>query len=138
MAEYAKPIPVPTTETRPYWEAARKHVLLLPRCQDCNNTFFYPRLRCPNCFSDRITWVEASGKGQVYTFTIVRRASEPFTKDTPYNVAFVLLEEGVKMLTNIVDCPLDKLQVGMPVEVCFDDVSEEISLPKFRPATAAK
>ena len=136
MAEQiSKPIPAPTLETRPYWDGCHRHELRIQQCAVCAHYQFYPRLYCSKCFSDKVEWVKASGRGKVSTFTIVRRPVSPaFKDDVPYVVALVTLEEGPTMMTNIVGCPPEKVEIGMPVEVTFEDWTEEISIAKFRPA----
>jgi uncharacterized protein len=132
MAEYTRPLPVPDGDTKPYWDAAKEHRLVIQRCDDCQSAIFYPRSICPHCMSDRIQWTEASGRGVVYSFTVVRRAPAQFAEDTPYVVALVDLAEGVRMMSNVVGCAPSAVRIGAPVEVTFDDVTPEISLPKFR------
>ena len=135
MAEQiSKPIPTPTHETRPYWEGCKRHELRIQQCGACGQFQFYPRLYCSKCFSERVDWVNASGRAKVTTFTIVRRPVSPaFKDDLPYVVALVTLEEGPSMMTNIVGCPPDQVAIGMPVAVTFEDWTEEISIAKFRP-----
>jgi uncharacterized OB-fold protein len=92
-------------------------------------------LTCPLCLSDKLQWIKVSGKGKVYTFTVFHQVyHQAFSKDVPYSVALVELEEGPRMITNLVDCPFNNITIGMPVEVVFKDVTEKISLPQFRPA----
>ncbi|RMF85370.1 MAG: Zn-ribbon domain-containing OB-fold protein [Nitrospinota bacterium] len=135
MATYQKPLPVVDEESRPYWEACKRHELVIQRCKDCGTFRFYPRALCGECLSGNTEWVRASGKGTVYTFTVTyQNRGAGFRDELPYILAYVELEEGVRMLTNIVDCPPEKVRIGMPVEVTFEDVTEEITLPKFRPA----
>jgi uncharacterized OB-fold protein len=136
MAEQiSKPIPTPTHETRPYWEGCKRHELRIQQCGACGQHQFYPRLYCSKCFSERVDWVNASGRAKVTTFTIVRRPVSPaFKDDLPYVVALVTLEEGPSMMTNIVGCAPEKVTIGMPVAVTFEDWTEEISIAKFRPA----
>jgi uncharacterized OB-fold protein len=130
-----KPIPAVTLETAPYWEGARRHELRIQCCAACGQRQFYPRIYCTKCFSDRVEWIKASGRAKVTTFTIVRRPVSPaFADDVPYVVALVTLDEGPTMMTNIVGCPPEKVAIGMPVEVTFEDWTEEISIPKFKPA----
>jgi uncharacterized protein len=137
MAEQiSKPIPTPTLETRPYWDGCKLHELRIQRCASCAHYQFYPRLYCSRCFSDKVEWVKTSGRGKVSSFTIVRRPVSPaFKDDVPYVVALVTLEEGPTMMTNIVGCPPEKVEIGMPVEVTFEDWTEEISIAKFRSAS---
>ena len=133
--EYQKPLPQIDEVSRPYWEAAKRHELVLQRCQGCGH-FRYPAGdTCPRCLSDRLEWVKVSGRGRVYTWTVFHKVYHPaFAEDMPYAVVAVELEEGPRLLTNLVDCRLEDIEVGMPVEVVFDDVTEEISLSKFRPS----
>jgi uncharacterized OB-fold protein len=136
MAEQiSKPVPIATHETRPYWEGCKRHELRIQQCDACGQHQFYPRLYCSKCFSERVDWVNASGRAKVTTFTIVRRPVSPaFKDDLPYVVALVTLEEGPSMMTNIVGCAPEKVAIGMPVVVTFEDWTEEISIAKFRPA----
>ena len=130
-----KPIPAPSRETAPYWEGCRLHQLRIQRCSECRQYQFFPRIYCSKCFGERIEWVNASGRATVLSFTIVRRAVSPaFAKDVPYVIALVTLEEGPQMMTNIVGCEPEDVTIGMPVEVIFEDWSDTISIPKFRPA----
>jgi uncharacterized protein len=129
-----KPLPAVTHETAPYWEGARRHELRIQRCDACGAHQFYPRMYCSNCSSDRVGWVKVSGRARVTTFTIVRRPVSPaFAEDVPYVVALVTLEEGPTMMTNIVGCPPERVEIGMPLLVTFEDWTEEISIPKFKP-----
>jgi uncharacterized protein len=134
-AQIDKPLPVPTQETRPYWDGCKRHELRIQRCAACGHYQFYPRLYCAKCFSDRFEWITASGRATVLSFTIVRRpVSSAFAGDVPYVVALVTLEEGPSMMTNIIGCAPDQLAIGMPVAVTFEDWTDEISIAKFRPA----
>jgi len=135
MPSYAGPVPVPTPESRAFWEAARRHELVLPCCRACGHCFFFPRAACPQCLSADLEWRRASGRGRVYTFTVVHRGARDFPLGTPYVLAMVDLEEGPRVMTNLVDVEPDpaKIPFGMPVEVVFADVSEQIALPRFRP-----
>jgi len=129
-----KPIPRVSESTRRYWEGCASHKLLLPKCRTCEEVFFFPNNFCPSCLSDDIDWIEASGKGTVHTFSIVYRPpSPPFSGDTPYVVAMIDLEEGPRMMSNVVEITPEDARVDMPVEVVFEDISEGIALPKFRP-----
>jgi uncharacterized OB-fold protein len=132
--EYRKPIPRPSETTRPYWEGAKAHEFRLQRCRDCGQYIFYPRRFCPDCLSDSLEWVRASGRGRIYTYTIVRRPGQSsFREDAPYILAIVELEEGPRLTTNIVEAGLDEVHIGMPVEAVFDDVTPEATIVKFRP-----
>jgi uncharacterized protein len=130
----SKPIPVPTRETKPYWEGCKAHQLKIQRCAECGHHQFYPRIYCTKCMSDRVEWVEASGRAKVLSYTIVHRPVSPaFKEEIPYVVALVTLDEGPTMMTNLVRCAPDQLAIGLPVVVTFEDWTEEISIPKFRP-----
>ena len=98
-----KPVPVPTKETKPYWDGCKKHELHIQKCAACNHYQFYPRLYCTACMSDRVEWVKASGRAKVLSFTIVYRpVTQAFAGDVPYVVALVTLDEGPQMMTNII------------------------------------
>lgn len=126
-AERSYPEPTINMETEPYWAAAKDGVLLLKRCNACGQTHYYPRAICPNCLSDDTEWFEASGKGEIYTYSVMRRA------EIPYVIAYVTLDEGVSMMTNIVDCDADSVAIGQAVEVTFRVTEGDRALPVFRP-----
>ena len=136
MPEYTGPLPVPTPETRPFWEAARRHELQIQACRACGTYLFFPRALCPRCFAADLEWRRVSGRGTLHTFTIVERGQRGFPLATPYVLAVVELAEGPRMMTNLVGIEPDpaKVRIGMPVEVVFDDVTPEVTLPRFRPA----
>ena len=137
MPDWTKPMPTMSGETRPYWEACRRGQLLIQRCDNCNEYQFYPRGVCVACFTPNIKWVQSSGKGTVWTFTVTRQNRAPgFAEDVPYVLALVELEEGVKMFTNIIDCPPQDVRIGMPVEVTFRRASDQMTVPYFKPASA--
>jgi uncharacterized OB-fold protein len=133
MSEYYKPLPKPSPTSRPFWEAARRHELTIQRCGACREYVYYPRDRCPKCFADKLAWERVSGRGKVYSYTVVRRASSRAFADAPYVLAIVELAEGPRMTTNIV-APPDQVRVEMPVQVFFDDVTPDHTLVKFKPA----
>ncbi len=135
MTEYTRPLPVPDGDTKPYWDAAKEHRLVIQRCQDCHEAIFYPRAVCPHCMSDRINWIDASGKGTIYSYVVVHRAPAAFADLTPYVVALIDLAEGVRLMSNVVEASPADVRIGAAVEVVFDDVTPEISLPKFRLAS---
>jgi hypothetical protein len=128
------PVPVPNLDNAGFWEGCRLHELRIQRCTVCDTLRHHPRPMCPRCNSLEYDWKPVSGRGTLYTFAIVHGPTLPvFQAQTPYNVAVVQLAEGPYLVTNIVDCPADRLHIGLPVEVVFEDVDEAISLPKFRP-----
>ena len=115
----------------------QKHELLIQECEDCDAKIFYPKLFCPNCFSSNLQWVKASGKGKVYTFTVVYSYQPTeFTDDVPYVIAVVKLAEGVQMMSNIIDCKPEDVRCDMDVEVIFENIEDGITLPKFRPVSS--
>ena len=129
-----KPLPVVTDESRPFWDGCREGVLRLQHCEECQRYQFYPRLYCMQCGSTAIRWVETSGQGVIYSYTVIYQNKSPeFMHDTPYNVAIVQLNEGPRLMSNIVDVDPADLCVDLPVTVVFDLVTETISLPRFRP-----
>lgn len=132
---YAKPLPEFRPETKPYWDAARNHELVIPRSKTTGEYFFYPRALSPGeDMTEDIEWVKASGKAKVWTYAIHHMGpTKAYKGEPPYVVALVETDEGVKMMTDIVDVDPHDVQVGMEVEVVFDDVTDEVTLPKFKP-----
>jgi uncharacterized OB-fold protein len=126
--------PKPTPETVHFWEGTRTGELRLQRCRDCRHTYFPPRPFCPTCHSDAIDVVASSGKAKLYSYVISHRPAPGFKP--PYAIAVVELEEGPRMMTNIIDCPQTPaaLQVDMPLTVAFEKIDDEITLALFRPA----
>lgn len=127
MSERSYPDPSITMESETYWQAANEGKLLVKKCDDCGEVHFFPRAICPNCLSGDTSWQQATGKGRIYSYSVMRRT------DPTYAIAYVTLEEGVTMLTNIVDADFDALAVDMPVEVAFRKSENGQSLPVFRP-----
>ena len=114
-------------ETAVYWESAKNGKLLVKTCKACGKLHYYPRTICPHCLSSDTDWVEASGRGSIYTYSVMRRT------EIPYVIAYVTLEEGVTMLSNIVECDVDDVTVGQAVEVVFRVTEGGLALPVFRP-----
>ena len=137
MPEYSGPIPVPTPETRPFWDAAKRRELSLPRCRACGTLHYFPRGVCPGCLSSDLAWERLSGRGTLHTFTIVHRGQKGFPVPTPYVLAIVELAEGPRMMTTLVNVEPERVRIGMPVAVLFRDVSDTIALPLFEPAASA-
>jgi uncharacterized protein len=134
----SKPLPRPLSPevTRPFWEAATRHELVMPRCTICDHLFFYPRSECPRCLSNHLEWVRVSGRGRLHTYTVVYQpANAAFRDDTPYIYAVVQLDEGPRMVSNVLQCEIDAVRVDMPLEAIFDDVTPECTLVKFKPAS---
>lgn len=136
-----RPLPEVTELTAPFWQAAREGRLVMQRCRTCGEYVWCPRPACTECGNPELDWQELSGRGSVYSFTVIRqlagRGARAFEKDIPYVIAWVDLEEGPRFYTNIVQCPVDRVEIGMAVEVVFDPASSEINLPKFRPRGSA-
>mgnify|MGYP000090655167 CR=1 FL=1 len=120
---------------RVFWEAAAEGRLLVQECPDCGERQFFPRSWCHYCGADGIEWIESEGTGHVHTHTVIRRATElpEFAEEIPYVVAYVELEEGVRICSNVVDCDPEDVEHGLPVEVTFEAVGESVALPRFRP-----
>jgi uncharacterized OB-fold protein len=129
----AAPGPIPTALSRPFWEAARQKQLVLQHCAACESWVFYPRVRCPHCWSARLSWQPASGRGTVKTFSVVHRPGHPaWQAVAPYAVALIDLEEGVTMLSTLVEVPVEVIHIGMPVGVRFVRIGQ-YALPMFAP-----
>jgi uncharacterized OB-fold protein len=122
-------------ETRPYWEAAREHRFILPKCQSCDRIFFPPKSVCPECLTSRVDWTEMSGRASVHTFVVMH---DTFIRgmDPPFVAAEVELDDqsGLHIPCNIIDCPPEQVRIGMPVQITFQQITEEVTLPQFRPA----
>ncbi len=136
MENYSKPLPEPTATSAPFWEAAHRGRLELQYCSACDSFQYYPRAICANCWNEDIQWRRCSGKASVYSYSICYTPGLPsFKGEVPYVVAVVELAEGVRMTTNIVDCAVTEVHIGMKVEAVFERVTDEHSLIKFHPAT---
>lgn len=132
--EYMKPIPVVQPWSEPFWKATKLHKLTIQKCASCASLIFFPRKRCPECWSPDLGWQEATGRGKVYTFTVLRDMVEArFAADLPYVLAMVELDESIRMMTRIVECDPDTVEIGMDVEVVFEDITDLHALPLFRP-----
>ncbi len=130
-----KPVPVPDEISAPFFDGARQGKLMLQHCTACGQWSFPVRERCPHCFAARLEWRAASGRGTLYTFAVMHQVMNPgFASDVPYNVSQIDLDEGVRMVSNVVGIPNDRLRIGMKLEAVFEDVGQNVSIPKFRPA----
>jgi uncharacterized protein len=127
-----------TTETKPFWDATINGQLMLPHCSVCSATLWYPKGFCPLCSSSSIEWVPSSGRGVIYSFSITRKGAGVWADHSPYVIAYVELDEGPRVLTNIVGCDVDAVRIGMPVEVVFNPTPEGPEIYRFRPTTADK
>jgi uncharacterized OB-fold protein len=140
ISERVLPAPAPFVlpEVKPYWDGTAAGKLLLPRCLECAQVIWYPRPFCPSCASTRVEWIEASGRGSIYSFTVNRRGTADLSayRDAGvYVLAYVELEEGPRIMTNIVDCDPDTVKIGQKVELVFHDTGQGTALARFRPAT---
>jgi uncharacterized OB-fold protein len=133
------PLPLPGRDDAPFYEAARRGELVFQRCTACGRFRHYPRPLCTHCLSTAVTWERATGRGTVWTWTIVRGPTLPaFEVNVPYNVVDVLMDEGVHVVSQVLDCPPEEIRAGMPVEAVFVAASPEITLVKFRRAQRAR
>ena len=134
---YDKPLPRMEGLAGEFYDWCRRHELRFQQCTACNTWRHVPREMCAACGSTEWAWAPSSGQGRVFTWTLVARAMHPaFQHDTPYAAVVIEMEEGVRLVSQVIDCAPDELEIGMPVEVAFDDVTPEVTLPKFRPVIA--
>jgi uncharacterized OB-fold protein len=130
---WERPLPAPDRVSAPFWAAADEGRLLYQECPACDHRQFYPRAVCTACGADP-EWAEASGRGVVHTYTVVRQyGAPPFRDELPYVVAMIELEEGVRMLGNVTDCDVDAVEIGMPVQAYAIAVAEGVAVPFWRP-----
>jgi uncharacterized OB-fold protein len=129
---YEKPLPVIDPESRPYWDGLREGRLLLKHCRDCGRHHHYPRALCPHCGSAALDWAAARGTGTIYSYTVARRPAGPaFKADTPYVVAVIELDEGARLMSNIVTGDVESVRIGQRVRLQLDAVTPEVTLPRF-------
>ncbi len=140
MADYAKPLPSPDYDTSAYWEATKAHELRAQRCSGCGKLRWLPQAFCPHCHSWESSWVKLAETGTVVSYVVVHQATPAFAQEVPYAVARIELDgtDGEVVLTsNIVDCPWQDVAVGMRVQAMFEDVTPEVTLPRFSPLPLA-
>jgi uncharacterized OB-fold protein len=134
VSEYNLPLPVITTLSKEYWDGCKENKLLYQHCRDCDEVIFFPKYLCPNCMGHNLEWLESKGKGKIVTFTVTYESAPPaFMAEMPYAVAIIEMDEGYRIMSNIIECDFDTLECEMPVEVVFDPVTPEVTLPKFKP-----
>jgi uncharacterized OB-fold protein len=128
------PPPMADTITLPWWEAAAEHRLVVQRCTSCEHLWIPPAPVCPECRSEDSDWKEVSGRGEVYTYTIVHRTIAA-DQELPFFIAVIALEGagGVRMISNLVDVNSDQIEIGLPVEIVWEDMSADLAIPRFRP-----
>jgi uncharacterized protein len=130
-----KPRPVPTATSQPFWDALGDERIDLQRCDECGAWIYYPRVRCPQCLSDRLTWRTVDGDGTVFTFSVAPQpTAPPFADEVPQLLAMVELTVGVRLSTTLVDVAPDAITIGMRVRPVFDHGDDGITLLRFRPA----
>jgi uncharacterized OB-fold protein len=133
MSEYTKPLPTITDENRGFWEGCKIGKLRMQKCDDCGHIRYPISNVCPKCLSYNFKWSDLSGRGEVFSYVIFHQLyNKAFEKDIPYNVAMVQLEEGPRMFSNVVGVENDAVKVGDKLEVTFDSVTPEITIPKFK------
>jgi len=133
MSEYTKPLPTITDENREFWEGARRGKLRMQKCGDCGHIRFPISHVCPKCLSYNFEWADLSGRGEVFSYVVFHQLyNKAFEKDVPYNVALVQLEEGPRMYSNVIGVDNDAVKVGDKLEATFDQVTPEITIPRFR------
>lgn len=134
QSQYQKPLPAISSLNKPYWSGLKQRELRFQKCDACARVWCPPSPLCPRCWSRNFTWSRLSGRGRVNSWVVFHQAYfKSFDQDVPYCVAEVELEEGPRLLTNLVGVGNDEISAGMPVEVVFEDVTDEITLAKFRP-----
>jgi len=135
MVEYNKPLPAILEEDKPFWEAAKRGELVAQKCQQCGSfrkELLPSSIVCPNCLSMDYEWTPLKGTGQVYSFVVFHRSFIPaFQEEAPYNVIIAQLDEGPLLMSNIIGCQNEDIRVGMPIQAVFDQVTEDVSLPRF-------
>jgi uncharacterized OB-fold protein len=130
-------LPNPDLETSPFWDACRENRFLVKHCNACGRDHFYPRPFCPTCWSDDVEWKEATGRGSVYTYSVVHvNDLPPFNERVPYVAAIVELDEGPRVMTNVEGVPFDEVRIGQAVEVDFKPISDDVTIPVFRPVAS--
>jgi len=134
MSRQEKPLPIINEDNAQYWRYARKRELRMQQCTRCEHIRFPASFVCPQCHAVEADWVRLSGKGTLYSYIIYHHAYHPaYREDLPYAVGIVQLVEGPRMESSIVGCRLEDLKIDMPLEVIFEEVADEVTLPKFRP-----
>lgn len=130
-----EPPVTPTTE--PFWDATRERRFLVQWCTGCDRAIFFPREVCPDCLGAALEWKDSAGTGSVYSYTVEHKPQNP-NLAAPYTVALIDLDEGIRMMSNVVNCPPEEVRVGMPVQITWEELSDGRHLPMFQPASAAK
>ena len=135
MTMLPAPAPVINSTTAEFWKATTEGRFLLQRCNACELVLWFPRRNCPKCWTEDVSTFDAQQTGTIYSFTVVRKGKGAFQDAGPFVIAYVELADGPRIMTNIVDCDIDALHIGMPVEMVFHDTGEGSALYRFRPAS---
>jgi len=131
---YEKPLPQPNADDKFFWDGCKEHKLMFQKCLNCGLVRWPPSIICPNCHSNDTEVIEVAGKGKIYTYAVYHQAYHPgFESEVPYVTAVIELEDGPHFLSNIIGCELDEVECDMSVEVVWEDITKEFSLPKFKP-----
>jgi uncharacterized protein len=136
MSTLPNPAPTVTQANAAFWAATAEGRFQLQRCNECDTVLWFPRRHCPSCWTENVSTFDASGKGVIYSFTVIHKGAMLYKDAGPFVVAYVEIAEGPRVMTNIVECDVETVAVGMPVEVVFHDTGEGNALYRFRPATA--
>lgn len=132
--DLVKPIPRPSSTTRPFWDGLNARKVQIQRCHACDSWVFYPRIRCPSCLGNQLVWQEVSGRGVLYTYTLARQPTAPhFADETPQQLAVVELDEGVRVTSTLVNVEPSDIVIGMRLRPYFDQVSDAITLLRYQP-----
>ena len=135
MSTLPTPAPTVTQGNAAFWAATAEGRFQLQRCNECDTVLWFPRRHCPSCWTENVSTFDASGKGVVYSFTVIRKGAMAYKESGPFVIAYVELAEGPRVMTNIVDCDVETVKVGMPVEVVWHDTGQGNALYRFRPAS---
>ena len=133
MSTLPTPAPTVTQGNAAFWAATAEGRFQLQRCNECDTVLWFPRRHCPSCWTENVSTLDASGKGVVYSFTVIRKGAMAYKESGPFVIAYVELAEGPRVMTNIVDCDVETVKVGMPVEVVWHDTGQGNALYRFRP-----
>lgn len=138
-ADYAKPLPLIDSDSKPFWESCRAHAMALQQCASCRRYRYPPRSLCPYCHAADAKWGKISGKGRVYVSLVMHHSYGPaWENSVPYNISMIELEEGIRMWSNVIDCSPDDVRIGDRVEIVYEDATDAITLPKFRRVIPSK
>ena len=132
MSTLPTPAPTVTQANAAFWAATAEGRFQLQRCNECDTVLWFPRRHCPSCWTENVSTFDASGKGVVYSFTVIRKGAMAYKESGPFVIAYVELTEGPRVMTNIVDCDVETVKVGMPVEVVWYDTGQGNALYRFR------